>query len=344
MNQLKTFFSNKMVIFGILFVLVITVAVSLGYNTSKAPALAPVVTEITARTGPVKKTLAATELTDRKNPVAASDDLSKVVLNVSNMSCSGCISTIKSSVAGFQGIKETLVDLSNSKVEIYFDSDKLKDLSPVAKAITDSGYPATVLRSLSADEVKKERALADARSKYYLASVGGWDIARSDFNTELETAKRRYRKIYGEALFTTAQGKALLDNLKAQIFSKLIEEGIMMQEIVKADFKVDKETVDRQMQGLLKEHGKNLAEFKESLSEIGYDYGYFSKKFEIKILINQYINERILADASNDFEKRNMFNAWFKNSKVLAEVVYYDRDLEGLIQRLSASGGCGGSS
>ncbi len=61
MNQLKTFFSNKMVIFGILFVLVITVAVSLGYNTSKAPALAPVVTEITARTGPVKKALAATE-------------------------------------------------------------------------------------------------------------------------------------------------------------------------------------------------------------------------------------------------------------------------------------------
>jgi len=263
---------------------------------------------------------------------------------VSNMSCSGCISTIKSSVAGFQGIKETLVDLSNSKVEIYFDSDKLKDLSPVAKAITDSGYPATVLRSLSADEVKKERALADARSKYYLASVGGWDIARFDFNTELETAKRRYRKIYGDALFTTAQGKALLDNLKAQIFSKLIEEGIMMQEIVKADFKVDKGTVERQMQGLLKEHGKNLAEFKESLNEMGYDYGYFTKKFEIKILINQYINERVLADASNDLEKRNMFNAWYQNSKVLAEVVYYDRDLEGLIQRQSASGGCGGSS
>ena len=342
MKQLKTFFSNKMVILGILFVLIITVAVSLGYNTSKDAALTPVVTEITGRTGPVKEALAVTEVTDRKNPVATSDDLSKVVLNVSNMSCSGCISTIKSSVAGFQGIKETLVDLSNGKVEIYFDGDTLKDLSPVAKAITDSGYPATVLRSLSADEVKKERALADARSKYYMASVGGWDIARSDFNTELETAKSRYRKIYGEALFTTAQGKALLDNLKVQIISKLIEEGIMMQEIVKADFKVDKGTVERQMQGLLKEHGKNLAEFKESLNEMGYDYGYFTKKFEIKILINQYINERVLADASNDLEKRNMFNAWYQNSKVLAEVVYYDRDLEGLIQRQSASRSCGG--
>ncbi|UCF90615.1 MAG: SurA N-terminal domain-containing protein [Desulfobacterales bacterium] len=341
MSRLKTFFSNKMAIFIVLLVLIITVAVAFGYKKSKDNAVAPALAETTQGAGSVKETKSVTAVPDRQDAGSNRDDWAKAVFDVGNMSCSGCIATIKSSVAGFQGIKETLVELSSGKVEIYFDADQLQDLSLVAKAITDSGYPATVLRTLSADVVKKERALAEARSKYYVASVGGWDIARSDFDTELETAKRRYTKIYGEDLFAREQGKTLLDNLKAQTFSKLLDEGIMMQEIVKADFKVAPDTVERQIQELLAQHGKNLDQFKASLNEIGYDYEYFRKKFEIKVRINQYLNERILSDASNDLEKQNLFNAWFKNSKVLAEVIYYDRDLEGLIQRLSASSGCG---
>ncbi|MBL7177178.1 MAG: hypothetical protein ISS66_15245 [Desulfobacteraceae bacterium] len=57
--------------------------------------------------------------------------------------------------------------------------------------------------------------------------------------------------------------------------------------------------------------------------------------------INKYINDKILADASNPSEKQNMFTAWFNNSKLLAEVVYYDKDLEKLIRNQSASSGCG---
>ena len=56
--------------------------------------------------------------------------------------------------------------------------------------------------------------------------------------------------------------------------------------------------------------------------------------------INKYLEEEILADASNEFEKQNLFTSWLNNAKVLAEVVYYDRDLEGLLQRQNASGSC----
>ena len=123
MIRLKTFFSDKIVILVILFILIITVTISLGYKKSKDAVMVPVVTEIAGRAGSVKETGTATELVERKDPVVMSDDLSKVILNVSNMSCSGCISTIKSSVVGFQGIKEILVEISSGKVEIYFDSD-----------------------------------------------------------------------------------------------------------------------------------------------------------------------------------------------------------------------------
>ena len=87
--------------------------------------------------------------------------------------------------------------------------------------------------------------------------------------------------------------------------------------------------------------GKSQEEFRESLNETGYDFNYFNKKFEIKVLINKYINDRVLADASNPAEKQNVLTAWFKNAKLLAEVVYYDKDLEKLIRDQSASSGCG---
>ncbi|MEW6670099.1 MAG: cation transporter [Thermodesulfobacteriota bacterium] len=347
MIRLKTVFSSKTAILAGLLVLIVTVTIlekkvsdSLGFKKAKEAVAVSVATEIPGGTGPLKNTGPAAAAVDRKDPVVLGDNLSKVVLNVRNMSCSGCISTIKSSVAGIPGVKETLVELGSGKVEIYFDDSKLTDVSRVAKAITDSGYPATVVKTLSAAEVRKERTLADARSKYYVVSVGGWDIARSDFETELEIAKRRYMKLYGNDLFAKEQGKALLDNLKAQILSRLVDEGVMMQEIVKAGFKVGKETTEKQVGEFIQSRGKTPDAFKASLKESGYDYEYFRKKFEIKVLINQYINERILVEASNDFEKQNLFNAWFKNSKTLAQVVYYDRELEGLARKPSASGGC----
>ena len=346
MRQIKAFFSNKMVLFSILFIMVVTAAVSFGFKRSQDRIQAPAVTEITGNQGPggaVKGPAAVPSSAGRKASVTRSNDLSKLVLNVGNMSCSGCIATIKSSIAGFQEIKETLVDVGGGRVEIYYDGEKLKNVTPIVDAITAGGYPARVLKNYSPEEVKKERALVDARSKYYVASVSGWDIARADFDTELASGKKRYQKIYGDHLFTTPQGEALVGNLKAQIISKLIDEGIIMQEIVKSGFKVDPENVGRAMQDFLKDNGKTLVEFKESLNEIGYDYDYFRRKFEIKILINQYINGRVLAGATNDFEKQNLFNAWFKNTKVLAEVIYYDRDLERLVQALSASGGCSAS-
>ncbi|MFC1822043.1 cation transporter [Thermodesulfobacteriota bacterium] len=344
MRFLKKLFSNKMVIFGILFMMVITAAVSFGYRRSKDAVKAPIVTEVTGTQNTTKGSIAATGNTAGRGSVEPSDDLSKLVLNVSNMSCSGCISTIKSSIAGFQEIKETLVDLGGGKVEIYYEGEKIKNVSPIAEAITASGYPAKVLKVLSPEDVRKERALADSRSKYYVASVSGWDIARADFDAELVVAKKKYQKIYGEKLFVSQQGETLLGNLKGQIISKLIDEGIMMQEIVKSGFKVDREILESSLQDLLQEHSKEPDEFKESLSAAGYDYDYFKRKFEIKILINKYINGRILADASNDFEKQNLFNTWFSNAKTLAEIVYYDRNLELLVQSLSASSGCGGAS
>jgi hypothetical protein len=59
-------------------------------------------------------------------------------------------------------------------------------------------------------------------------------------------------------------------------------------------------------------------------------------------LKSRYIQERVSAEASNENEKQPLLTSWVNNAKILAEVIYYDKELERLVQALGARGGCGG--
>jgi copper chaperone CopZ len=332
------------------FILVLAAAVIFvpGCDTSseKRSAQAPV-TEYQKEIPPAEAEAAAAQEQARADGEAEKnygigENISKVALNVQRLSCSSCISNIKSALAAIDGIKEVFVNIASQSAQVYFDNGKLNDVARIAAAITQAGYPAKVIKTYSAEEIKKERDFAAARSKYYVASVGGWDIARTDFNTELEAAKRKYAKTYGEAVFSTPRGKALEDNLRAQIVSSLINEGIIMQEITKAGFKVDAGYVEDELQQFLKDNGKGLEEFKQSLQDSGYNFNYFRKKFETRMLINRYLNERVLADAAIQADRQQAFRSWFDNARVLAEIEYYDKALERVVQAQAARGTCGG--
>ena len=267
-------------------------------------------------------------------------NLSKVVLNVSNMSCSGCISTIKGALAGYTGIKDILVDISSGKAEVYFNREELKDVSEIEKAITDSGYPARIIKTLTPEDLRNERDMAASKAEYYIASVSGYDIARADFTKELNAARQRVRKAYGDGILETAQGRTVDNRLKAQVASRLIDEGILLQQIMKSGYELNEDIMNIELEKHIKNSGKNENEFQQSIKDDGYDYDYFKKRFETRLLINRYVDEKVLAGASTQYEKQRMFASWFKNSQLLAEVVYYDKDLENAARNSSASGSC----
>lgn len=344
MQRIKSYISGKMILLFVLFFVIITAAMTFAYRKTKSTAGSPAVREITASVKEIKSN--SGEIDNRttappapETTVAVDDATAKVVLSVDNMSCSGCIATIKGSLNGIEGIKDVIVDIANGKTDVYYDSRKVTDVSRIEGAITASGYPAKVQRVLTAEVVKKELDMAAAKSQYYIASVGGWDIARVDFEMELKIAKKGYADTYGDAVFSDAKGRVLENNLKTQIAARLINEGVFMQEIQKTGFKIDRLAFEDQLNASLKAGGKTMDDLKKTISKAGYDFDYFKKKHEIKILINKYIEEKVLAGAANEFEKQNAFKAWYSNSKVLAPVVYYDKELERLQQPQSGSGG-----
>ncbi len=346
MNIGKFSISKKVIILMIIVLIAVAGVVSFAYTSASTRKAASPDTEEYALSNINRPT---GSLTDSRGAISSgeleiTDKISKVILRVDGMSCSGCIYTIKSSLAGFKGVRDILVKLSAGQIEVYYDNGALKDVGSIADAITASGYPAKVIAVLSSDQIRKERKQAAARSLSYIASVGEWDISRDDFNIELKHAKSRYAQIYDDGIFNSNQGKVLIDNLKAQIVSRLINEGIQMQEIRRAGFTVDTAAIDAEFQKFLNQKGIKLKKFKADLEENGYTFDYFKKKFENRVLINKYLDDKILDGATNKFEKQRRYTSWFNNAMILAKVVYYDKELEGLIQTRAAGGGCSSGS
>ena len=269
---------------------------------------------------------------------------SKVIFQVDNMSCSGCIATIKSSLAGYEGIQDIIVDIAGGVTEVYYDSRAIKDVNALASSITASGYPAKVSQTLTAEQISKEEAIAASRAKFYIASVSGWDISRSDFDTELSFAKKRYEQAYGENVFASNQGKSLLDRLKAQVVSRLINEGIQMQEVQRAGYRTDPETVDTAFAQFLENKDLDLEGLKAALEKSGYPFDYFMKRFENQVLLTRYLDEKVLAGAASDYDKQNQYRAWFNNARSLSKVTIYDSELKQLTRNQSSGSGCGQSS
>jgi copper chaperone CopZ len=280
---------------------------------------------------------------DRAAAPIAMPNAAKAVLDVQGMSCSGCIYTIKTGLADIDGISDVLVDVSSGRVEVFYDSTSVKDPQKIASAITAVGYPATLKQTMTKDEVAKESNLNASRSKIYIAAVGDWEISRKDFTSELSHARNRYEKAYGAGVFAGDQGKALMERLQAQITSSLINEGIQMQEIRKAGFSLPAKTVELEFEEYLSRKGMTRQEFKKLLKDSGYDSDYFFKKFENRVTVDSYLNDRVLSGLTNDLEKRQRYSDWFNNARLLAKVVYYDKNLETILKNSSAAGGCGNS-
>ena len=338
---------KKFATLAVLLAVAVILVIVFGYNTfSTDNGGRPTITEFRKegsppRGGAVLKEAGINGL-KTASPSNINADLSKAVLNVKGISCSSCIQEIKNALSNIQGIEEILVDISRSTAQVYYHSKILKKPDRLAQAVTSRGYPATLIKTYTTEDLRKEEAVATARSRYYIASVGGWDIARSDLDIQLEHAKKRYEKTYGDNLFSTARGKSLMDNLRAQIVSRLIDEGVMMQEITKAGYKVPAAIVEDELKKVIQQSGKGLEEFKTALYENGMTFDYFKKNLETQVLIRRYVDERILSGASSDVERQTLLTSWFNNGKILAEVFYYDKDLERLVQQQSARGKCGG--
>jgi len=66
--------------------------------------------------------------------------MSEVVLNVSNMKCGGCVSSVEKALNALDGVDSVNVSLDDKRATITGTADP----AFLAKVVTDAGYPAEV--------------------------------------------------------------------------------------------------------------------------------------------------------------------------------------------------------
>jgi copper chaperone CopZ len=263
----------------------------------------------------------------------------KAELAVQGLSCSSCIQEIETALAGIEGVEEVLVDITRGKAQVYFDPDRIDTSKIIAEEISNAGYPASVVKVLDAEEVAAELSFAKEQARFYVVSVGGWKVARADFETELGAASSQYIKLYGNEVFAGINGENLEDNLKVQCLNRLISEAVMLQEVSRAGHVLAK-NVDQEFTIYLRENDQDLETFKAGLKEFGYPFEYYKKKFENQIRIQEYLENTIMKSATTRFQQQALYDQWFRNAQSLAEITYYDKELERLVQNAAAGSSC----
>lgn len=267
----------------------------------------------------------------------------KVLLDVEGMSCGGCVFTIQSALSAMDGITDVQVDVAAGTTLVAYDPETISNTDAIARAITDGGYPARIARAFSAEQVARERQMADTRAATVIASIGGFDIPRADFEADLAHAQSRYQSLYGPKVFSEDRGQRFLNNLKGQIVRQMVTEGIQLREIQSAGFTVGREKIDHEFAAYLDQRGMTRSDFESKLAENGFRIERFRKRFENRVLIEAYVEEKVVAGATSEAERQQRYTDWLDNARLLAEVVYYDRELAALGKNRTAGGGCGSS-
>lgn len=273
---------------------------------------------------------------------ALSNSYSKAELAVSNLSCGGCIENIKTSLRPLPGIGNVSVDIASGSADVYYDASRLNNPDRIATAITDAGYPAKIERLVSAKQVSEALELAAAKTKTVIASVGQQEIPQQDYMAELSHARSRYEAIYGPDVFAGTRGSQVLAQLKAQIARRLVSEHIKLQEVDRSGYRLPAGRVEQAMQAFLTERKTNMADFKKDLTSNGYDFNYFEKRFAQRVQLQSYLDERVLSGSIDPDDRQQRYASWLANARALAKVVYYDKEIESLVQSTGSSGGCGG--
>jgi copper chaperone len=63
----------------------------------------------------------------------------QISLVVPAISCNHCKHTVESTLKGFEGVQEAIVDIANKRVALKYDPEKV-ELSKMEEALSEEGY------------------------------------------------------------------------------------------------------------------------------------------------------------------------------------------------------------
>ena len=247
-----------------------------------------------------------------------------VELRVSNLSCGSCADKIKGALGGIAGVQSVEVNVTSGRGQVVYDPVQIA-APQIAQAVTDSGYPANVLRVLNSDQFKNILS-EDARlSEEYVAKVGEILVARDDF----------------EQFVTLQLAAAGLENqvgareqILGQAWDNLLQQTLMLMDAERNQVVVQDGEVDMQISQLREQ----IADFDKNIQTRFGSLEVFAIKVKEDMTISRNIEQFVLVGIKDSEQRQGILTNWYRNLVDNTPVLFYDA---GLKQAANSSGGCG---
>lgn len=239
---------------------------------------------------------------------------------IDKLTCGACVSNIQDALSGINGVGEVEVNLTSNRGRVTYDPVEA-DSQLIADTITSAGYPATLRMELSAEEYSSMRQEQASLGQKYMAKIGDRLLSREDFEAAI-------RQRAGDAVPVSADERVWQQTwrnlLERELLMAAAEENNVIVQPGEVDVRVEELTKDNQglEQLVIRRYG-SMEQFRSRLHD--------------DMIINQNIENHVLAGITDDNQRKRRLNAWYAELQKNTEVIIYDTQLKSINQ---ASGGC----
>jgi copper chaperone CopZ len=239
---------------------------------------------------------------------------------IDKLTCGACVSNIQDALSGINGVGEVEVNLTSNRGRVTYDPVEA-DSQLIADTITSAGYPATLRMELSAEEYSSMRQEQASLGQKYMAKIGDRLLSREDFEAAI-------RQRAGDAVPVSSDERVWQQTwrnlLERELLMAAAEENNVIVQPGEVDVRVEELTKDNQglEQLVIRRYG-SMEQFRSRLHE--------------DMIINQNIENHVLAGITDDNQRKRRLNAWYAELQKNTEVIIYDTQLKSISQ---ASGGC----
>lgn len=257
----------------------------------------------------------------------ANASLAMSEMTVKKLTCGACVSNITTALAEVAGVESVDVSVTTGRSQVRFNP-ALVNAETIAQVVTDTGYPATVTRQLTAEQFQAVQNEEAKLGDIYVAKVGERLLARDEFEQLVN------QKLIAGGFQDRPDMKAKIVN---QTWQTLKQRILLLEAADKNQVVVQDGEVELKVEQL----SKLLPNFDNYVQKNFGSTDEFYRQTKEDLIINKNIQENVLAGVTAPTARQTKFNQWFKNLIGTAPVTIYDANLK---QAGGSSGGCGSGS
>ena len=249
-------------------------------------------------------------------------ELALAEYSVRNLSCGSCVQNIRTALEGSKGVGQVEVSVTSGRARVEYIPSTINPES-IAGRISEAGYPAALIRNLSAADYRLLRDDASSLADRFVGRIGERLISRSEFADVLSRYEERAAAPKG--------------GLLKSVWEEILQRELLLSAAEKNGVVVQDGEVDLQWQKMR----LGNADFDAVIQARFGGEDNYRRQLKEKMIIQRNIEDYVLKGESDENRRRLKLDRWYGDLAAAVPVQIFDPTLKTAVE--GGGKGCGGS-